>query len=235
MVPGQLVPDTTMTLAPLYGLVLGGGGSRRMKRNKSALHYHGKPQLEHAFDLLTPHCERTFLSIRKDQEAEYAQFPQIHDTPTFPGPLNGILSAMIRFPDAAWCVLANDLPYVDTHAIQMLIQHRTVGKVAVAFRNPQKSFPEPLCTIYEPAMQAHLMTFMEAGGFIFRKALEGVELQLLEPPHELTLFNVNFPEEYRNVLENLVNEQHERNVSERTVQESLIPPGGDAYAAERIA
>jgi molybdopterin-guanine dinucleotide biosynthesis protein A len=203
MVSQHVGIDTLMSLPSLYGLVLGGGGSRRMKRDKSALHYHGKPQLEHAFDLLTPHCEQVFVSIRKEQEAEYARFPQIHDTPTFPGPLSGILSAMIRFPDAAWCVLANDLPYVDTHAIQMLIQHRTPDKVAVAFRNPQKSFPEPLCTIYEPAMQAHLMAFMESGGFVFRKALEGVDIQLLEAPHELTLFNVNYPEEYQDVLENL--------------------------------
>ncbi len=174
-----------------------------MKRNKSALHYHGKPQLEYAFDLLTRHCEQVFVSVHAEQSHEYAQFPQIHDIPTFPGPLNGILSAMTRFPDTAWCVLANDLPYVNADTIRLLIRHRVPEKVAVAFRNPQKSFPEPLCTIYEPAMQAHLIAFMESGGCIFRKVLEDVELQLLESPHELTLFNVNFPEEYQGVLDHL--------------------------------
>ena len=215
MVPGHLDANTSMSLAPLYGLVLGGGGSRRMKRNKSALHYHGKPQLEYAFDLLTQHCERVFVSVRKEQEPEHAQFPQIHDTPTFPGPLNGILSAMTRFPDMAWCVLANDLPYVDADTIRLLIRHRAPNKVAVAFRNPQKSFPEPLCTIYEPSIKAHLLAFMEAGGFIFRKVLEDVEIQLLEVPHEHILLNVNFPEEYRSVIHHLTEIQDERSLYER--------------------
>lgn len=192
-----------MSLAPLYGLVLGGGGSRRMKRNKSALRYHGKPQLEYAFELLMQHCEQVFVSIRREQEAEHVRFPQIHDTTPFPGPLNGILSAMTCFPDTAWCVLANDLPYVDALTIRTLIQHRTPENVVVAFRNPQKSFPEPLCTIYEPAMRTHLTAFMEDGGFVFRRVLEDVKLQLIEPPHELTLWNVNFPEEYQTALKTL--------------------------------
>ncbi len=195
----------TSTLPPLYGLVLSGGGSRRMKRDKSLLQYHGKRQLAHAFELLSTQCEQVFISHRKEQAQLYDEFPQIHDLYEGLGPVGGILSAMAAFPGVSWFVLANDLPYVDAAAIHTLIQHRHPEKFAVVYHNSQTNFPEPLCTIYEPAMQARLWEFLNAGGQIFRKVLEDTPIQLLSPPHDLTLSNVNYPEEYERAVKRLSN------------------------------
>ena len=49
---------------PIYGLVLAGGRSTRMQRDKAALLYHGRTQIEWAMDLLRPHVEKVFLSVR---------------------------------------------------------------------------------------------------------------------------------------------------------------------------
>jgi len=38
------------SLPPLFGLILAGGMSKRMQRDKAALAYHGRTQLEWAFD-----------------------------------------------------------------------------------------------------------------------------------------------------------------------------------------
>ena len=46
--------------APVYGLLLAGGRSSRMHRDKAALEYHGRSQLAHAFDLLTTAVEQVF-------------------------------------------------------------------------------------------------------------------------------------------------------------------------------
>lgn len=196
-------PPTDRRLSPLYGLVLNGGKSRRMKQCKATLCYHGKPQLAHTFELLLPYCEQVFISHRKDQADFHGEFPQIHDMYQNVGPVGGILSAMATFPDVAWCVLANDLPYVDAETIRTLIQHRNPLKVAVAYHNPQGSFPEPLCTIYEPAMKARLLEFLDSERRVFRKVLESDDIQLLKPQNEFTLINVNYPEEYDQALEYL--------------------------------
>jgi molybdopterin-guanine dinucleotide biosynthesis protein A len=201
-------PCPISTLSPLYGLVLNGGNSMRMKQGKSMLRYHGKIQLAHAFELLSAHCKKVFVSNRKGQAHLQPELPQIHDTYQNLGPVSGILSAMTAFPDVAWLVLANDMPYVDDDAIHTLIRHRNPLKTAVAYQNPQRDFPEPLCTIYEPIMRIRLLEFLDSGGRFFRIVLEHSDVRILEPPQNNTLINVNYPEEYQQVIKSLRAAQH---------------------------
>ena len=100
--------------APLHGLVLAGGRSTRMGRDKATLAYHGRSQLETAWALLAPRVSDRFVSVRPDQVGDpvRAQHPQIVDGPEGLGPAAGILAAQRAHPQAAWLVLACDLPFL---------------------------------------------------------------------------------------------------------------------------
>jgi Molybdopterin-guanine dinucleotide biosynthesis protein A len=52
---------------PIYGLLLSGGASRRMQRDKAQLAYAGQPQLMRAWHLLEAVTERAFVSVRAEQ------------------------------------------------------------------------------------------------------------------------------------------------------------------------
>src|ERR1700761_525020 len=112
--------------APLYGLVLAGGRSSRMQRDKAALAYHGRTQLEWAVALLKPHVDRVFVSVRPDQTKDpvRAQFDQIVDTREDVGPIAGIMAAQANHPQVAWLVLACDLPFLDDSTLTTLIAAR---------------------------------------------------------------------------------------------------------------
>src|ERR1700690_4215463 len=101
------------TKPKIFGLILAGGYSRRMGRDKALLEFHGRPQVQYIFDLLNKYCDQVFLSKRVDQK-DHKNIPTINDAPEFTdhGPLGGILSAMKEFPDANWLVLACDLPFI---------------------------------------------------------------------------------------------------------------------------
>jgi molybdopterin-guanine dinucleotide biosynthesis protein A len=186
----------TQALAPLYGLVLAGGASRRMGQDKAALALHGRPQLDWACDTLARHCERVFVSIRADQQDDPVRRgrPVIVDVHDGAGPIAGIAAAQAAHPECAWLVLACDLPFVDDAAIGHLVGHRD-GRSVVAYASSHDGLPEPLCAIYEPASRAGVLAALASGRNCPRKFIVGTGVALLRQPDPAALDNVNTPEE----------------------------------------
>jgi molybdenum cofactor guanylyltransferase len=181
--------------APLHGLLLAGGASRRMGRDKAALPYDGRPQLERARELLGRHCERVFVGIRADQAGDpLRQGPVIVDRLVDAGPIAGIATAQAEYPDHAWLVLACDLPFVDDDCIAELVAHRD-GRPVVAYRSSHDGGPEPLCAIYEPATRPGLLEAIDAGRLCPRRFVRDSGVPLLEQREPHLLDNVNTPED----------------------------------------
>lgn len=191
--------------AKLYGLVLSGGKSTRMGTDKGLIKYHGVPQREHLYQLLSKVCERTFISLRAEQEAETPfGFATIADEDRFRGPFNGILSAHTKYPAVAWLVLACDLPLIDVSSLEELIKERNAGKMATAFANEEDPLPEPLCAIWEPHALQTAITYLEAGnGTCPRKFLINNDTKLVFPKNKNVILNANSEEEYEEALKKL--------------------------------
>lgn len=188
---------------PVHGLLLAGGRSSRMGRDKAAIEYEGRTQLERAFGLLEKVTARNFVSVRQDQATDplRARFPQIVDTGEIEGPAAGIRTAQHAFPDAAWLVLACDLPWLDMATLQFLIARRDPSRLATAFRSQHDGLPEPLCAVYEPASAAALAQFLTTGRNCPRKFLINSDTLLLDQPNTRALDNVNTPQELAAALE----------------------------------
>jgi molybdopterin-guanine dinucleotide biosynthesis protein A len=184
--------------APLYGLVLSGGRSTRMQRDKAVLAYHGRTQLEWAVDLLTPFVSKTFVSVRPDQTQDpiRAKFPQIVDQHAKLGPIAGIVAAQATHPEAAWLVLACDLPFLNPGTLEHLLRSRDPARFATAYRSSHDGLPEPLCAVYEPASRPAIGAYVASGKQCPRKFLIQADAKLLEQPDPRALDNVNTPEEY---------------------------------------
>lgn len=190
--------------APLFGLVLAGGRSTRMRRDKAALDYAGVPQLERTFKLLQHRVADCFVSVRADQRGDALRqgFPQIIDAVATEGPLAGILSAQATHPHAAWLILACDLPRLDAATLDALIAARDPACDATAFRSERDDLPEPLCAIFEPKTRDALLAFAASGRNCPRKYLIGADTKLLPPPAG-ALDNVNTAEEYWDTSQSL--------------------------------
>jgi molybdenum cofactor guanylyltransferase len=184
--------------APVYGLILAGGSSSRMHRDKAALQYAGQTQLDRAFELAARHAERVFVSVRADQTSDptRAQRPMIVDSVAGEGPIVGIRSALAEFPRAAWLVLACDLPFLSDAAVEFLLREREPAGFATAYESAHDGLPEPLCAIWEPAAGPALTAYQAGGGRCPRKFLMQHGSRLLAPQDRRALDNVNTPEEY---------------------------------------
>jgi len=158
---------------PLHGLVLAGGAGSRIGRDKGELDYHGLPQARWAFDLVARLCERTYVSVRPEQArlGVYSTLPLIEDRSSY-GPAAGLLAAWAVAPDAAWLLLAADMPLIDQAILETLVRGRDAHSLATAYRHPDGLF-EPLCAIWEPAARASLQAEAgDAGRVSLRRILE---------------------------------------------------------------
>lgn len=183
---------------PLYGLVLAGGKSQRMGQDKGLMEYHGQPQREYIAQELSNFCDQVYISGRSDQKISSA-FPALSDSFTGLGPFGGILSAFRAHPDAAWLVVACDLPLLDQPTLQHLVTARNASKLATAFNSPVNQFPEPLIAIWEPRAYVSLLQFLAQGYSCPRKVLINTDVELIDAEDPKALMNVNRPEEYAQV------------------------------------
>jgi molybdopterin-guanine dinucleotide biosynthesis protein A len=169
-----------------------------MGQDKAALRYAGSTQLERAMALLTPLVVRAYVSVRRDQKDDpvRARFAQIEDALEEVGPVAGILAAQARHPQAAWLVLACDLPFLDAGTLTHLIAARDPAGIATAYRSSHDGLPEPLCAIYEPRSHALLERHVAQGRHCPRRFLRSIEAHLVEEPDPRALDNINTRAEY---------------------------------------
>jgi molybdopterin-guanine dinucleotide biosynthesis protein A len=187
-----------MTPPPVYGLILAGGSSSRMRQDKAALQYAGVTQLYRAFELASRHVPKVFVSVRASQITDPARAnkPMIVDSVAGEGPIVGIRSALAAYPTVGWLVLACDLPFLSDAALSQLLRERDTTALATAYRSAHDGLPEPLCAIWEPAAAPALAAYDAGGGSCPRKFLIRHGAPLLEPEDMHALDNVNTPEEY---------------------------------------
>jgi molybdopterin-guanine dinucleotide biosynthesis protein A len=191
-----------MSTDSIYGLILAGGASKRMQRDKAALKYQGRTQLERAFEVLSRYLDRVFVSVRADQTSDptRAHLPLIVDSVPGEGPIVGIRSAFAAHPTVSWFVLACDLPFFSEALIHPLIRARDAfgfaTSLATAYKSAHDGLPEPLCAIWAPAAARPLAEYQAAGGRCPRKFLIRHGAHLVDLPDPRALDNVNTPEEY---------------------------------------
>nr|WP_292965943.1 MULTISPECIES: NTP transferase domain-containing protein [unclassified Allomuricauda] len=182
----------------LFGLVLSGGTSTRMGRDKGLVNYHGVPQREYVYHLLMRFCDDVFLSVRQDQQSSVPNgFKTIVDQNNFNGPFNGILSAHNGYKDKAWLVLACDLPLMDPEALRELMEQRSPDKYATAFANHKTGQPEPLACIWEPTGLTQAVEYLKNSNCPSPKRfLMDADIALVQPQNGQVLFNANTVADY---------------------------------------
>ncbi len=187
-----------MKAPPLSGLLLAGGRSTRMGRDKASMILlgNGQTQAANALRLLEGSCVRVFLSLREGQEKPEGcgSVEILRDVVSCGGPLAGILTAMRHDPGAAWLVLACDLPFVDASVVSLLLAGRDDSPFT-GFASAVDGLPEPLCAIYEPAALPILEEHVARGHVCPRHIMAEEGARLLELPAAArhALENINAP------------------------------------------
>lgn len=178
------------------GVVLAGGASRRMGRDKAGLELDGETLALRAARRLAEVCAE--VVIAGAGRASVPGFPAVEDGPGR-GPAAGILGAARARPGRPLLVLACDLPQVPAALLAELA--RSAADLAVPRRGGEL---EPACALYRPQALALLEERVGRGELALHglarepgltvRLLGEDEIARFGPPEDIFL-NLNTPED----------------------------------------
>lgn len=144
----------------LTGLVLAGGGSRRMGRDKALLEIDGRPLVERVAGRLTTVCGRVLIAAGQ-RPLPSLPWDRVNDRVAGAGPLAGILGGMAAATTPLLAVAAVDMPDVDP-GVFVTLAERWDGR-AVAVVPLRAGRLEPLHAVYATAALGSLAELFDAG------------------------------------------------------------------------
>ena len=139
-------------------MVLAGGGSRRMGRDKALLPLSGETLPARAARRLAAVCPEVVVADRG--RGLLTGLPSLPDGPGR-GPAAGLLGAAAAYPGRPLLVLACDLPEVPEPLLAEIVRAGEAGGDGVFPR--WRGGVEPLCALYGPAALAALAARVERG------------------------------------------------------------------------
>lgn len=204
-------------------LILAGGKSSRMKKDKSQLPWQDSTTLTHMLtnSYVYP-FERTVISanriiepqelpdfIRKktkqrEHTTEYIHLSDkrrlsvVSDLYTDCGPLGGMEAAMRLYPSDCWLILAVDLPFFDFSRVPALLAANASEYDAVI---PVVDGREnPLAALYKGRVYEKIRTALADGDYRVRKIYNKKAAFIDETPYARQYLNMNTPIAYKEAL-----------------------------------
>lgn len=175
-------------------ILLAGGKSSRMGRDKAALPFRGMTLLEWQLQRLwSLGVEDIMLSGLRREMTGIRVVPD-----EFPGrgPLSGLHACMkaASYPDCM--VLSVDVPLVPLTALTELVRvHRATGGKVTLLRHGDKW--EPLMGVYQSELFRDAERILQEKNTAVRRLLDETGFQVMDWPHDEGLFlNCNTPEDY---------------------------------------
>lgn len=190
--------------ADLHALVLAGGQSTRMGRDKASVLVDGETLLARTMTLAQQFAAESFVSARSPDATggPRADYPCIYDSEHGEGPMAGILAALEYAPQADWLVLACDLPRLDAATLAALTGCAAgdADSPAIAMQSERDGLPEPMCAIWRPAMHGHILARFEEGRLCARKTLILAQVRLVGAVTPGALDNMNTEHDLADIL-----------------------------------
>jgi len=149
----------------MSAVLLAGGESRRMGRDKATILLRGKPLWEIQIDLLRKlEPAEIFVSARTDPSWRPADVQFVADDPPSRGPLSGLAASLAQMRSAYLLALAIDMPFMSENYLRYLYDQIEPGTGVVPTIDNRA---EPLAAIYPKEANAD-----------FRSALAGTDFSL---------------------------------------------------------
>lgn len=188
----------TIQQKQVTGIILCGGKSKRMGKNKALLKLDGKYIISHVIDTLLPFCDEILISSNKE-DLDFLGYPIVNDIYDNIGPISGIFSALLKSKNEVNILLSCDTPFINKHLLtESLSIINEFDVVLPEFDN----FLQPMTGAFKKAIIPTIKREIMKGNYIPPRIFEKCNLNKLKISSssacydEHLFFNINSPEDY---------------------------------------
>jgi molybdenum cofactor guanylyltransferase len=156
------------------GVVLCGGASTRMGRDKALIEIEGKPLVRLVADRVAECAEPVLLASGASRRFGSLPYEEIADAAPGAGPISGLVAALSASPHDLLIAAAVDMPFVSADVFLLLLE-LSADENAVVPVTPQGR--QPLHALYHRSALPHLVDALERGRYGLREALDGLNVR----------------------------------------------------------
>ena len=190
------------------GLVLAGGASRRMGRDKALLRIAGSTLIERVAAALAPGCKEVVIAAgHRQSDYRFLRLPALPDPAHAAGPLAGVLAGFRHYPDRWLLVAPCDLPLLSAeYGVRMQQALANGDPLAVAATAGQIHFS---CLLAHASLHTSLRDYLSAGGRRVETWVQGHQPKQVDFSDQPELFlNANTPADLKRARELLAQRKH---------------------------
>ena len=184
----------------ITGIILAGGRSSRLGKDKGLCEFKGKPLVSYAIRTLSPLCGQMMISANYFPE-KYAEFglPVVADEIKDIGPLGGIYTCLKKSKTRHNLILSCDTPFVNTKVFQHLLNE--VENEQVVTPSHETFLIEPLSAYYNTNVIGDMEIAIRNKHFKMMDFFKQIRFKSVNMDSNLSFFtdylflNINTPEE----------------------------------------
>jgi molybdopterin-guanine dinucleotide biosynthesis protein A len=190
----ELVDNRWACKMEATAIIMAGGDSARMGRDKSMLLIEGQPMIKHILSRLRPHFNQILISSNDISKYSFLGVEVVPDKVTGQGPLGGIASALKASANELNFVTACDIPQVDTVLMKMML--RDCSDFDAVVPRIGLSQYEPLFAVYKKGTLAAIEAALLSGNNRIIDALNSCRVKYIDLTDTEQLKNLNTMSDY---------------------------------------
>lgn len=124
----------------ITGIILAGGKSSRMGKDKGFVFWNGKPFVNHSIDALKP-LVNNIIIVSDYPQYDSLGYKRIEDVFPETGPLSGLYSSLLKSDSDLNVVLSCDIPLISSEIVEKLLSVYTKETNAVVCKVNERVMP----------------------------------------------------------------------------------------------
>jgi len=185
----------------ITAIILAGGQSRRMGRDKASLPLGEQTLLEQLIEQLAGRFQEIIISVSKDQSYPLNNVRQVEDRYENAGPLAGLLAGLQASSSDISLVVPCDQPEIDLGIVRDMLQ--VLGQHDLVYPRLDGQIPHPLFALYRRSLWPVIEKLINEGKLSVLHLLTEVKAVALDIPASRFPWHLNSLEDYQNYLQYL--------------------------------